>query len=279
MVARILPTQLALLAIVLLAGAAGAQPPVIHYPQRADLPPGAVGQHQLLRGGPLPGYFQPVRVYAPSGAKVALSADGTFFPPESSETQAGMLIGAVYRLKVSEIPRYEGLEVFPTVEVINRLYPPPGEELQFPIQVEIAYDDILAALNGRFVTRVIYLENPEIARPERDDPENQSFFDVLPTEDPLLAADRLGKPMAILRIGSRVPTPDELDMQFFFGNPALMLYAPAEQPPPADQPLPAGEVPDDRTAPMALPVSNTAPPGSSPAVNVAAGTAVQTTLP
>ena len=196
------------------------------------MPPGAVGQHQLLRGGPLPGYFQPVRVYAPSGAKVALSADGSFFPAQRNETQAGMLIGSVYRLKVTEIPRQEGHELYPTVEVINRLYPPRGEEHKFPIQVEIAYDDMLAALNGRFVTRVIYLENPEIARPERDDPEHQSYFDVLPTEDPLLTADRLGKPMAILRIGSRVPTDDELDMQFFFGNPCLQLYgpmAPAEE--------------------------------------------------
>jgi hypothetical protein len=243
--------------LLLVASTVRAQSPPIHYPQRADLPPGAIGQHQLLRGGPLPGYFQPVRVHAPSGAKVALSADGTFFPAEGNAVQAGMLIGSVYRLKVTEIPRYEGYELYPTVEVINRLYPPAGEELKFPIQVEIALEDMEAALNGRFVTRVIYLENPEIARPERDDPNHQSYFDVLPTEDPLLAADRLGKPMAILRIGSRVPTEDELDMRFFFGNPALQLYAPLEEQSPTGEPVPAQ--PQELTAPVSHPLSPSFP--------------------
>jgi hypothetical protein len=247
-----------LAAIMLFASTLQAQYPPVHYPQRADMPPGAIGQHQLLRGGPLPGYFQPVRVHAPSGAKVALSADGTFFPPEGKAVQAGMLIGSVYRMKVTEIPRYEGYELYPTVEVINRLYPPAGEELKFPIQVEIALEDMQAALNGRFVTRVIYLENPEIARPERDDPNHQSYFDVLPTEDPLLTADRLGKPMAILRIGSRVPTDNELDLRFFFGNPALQLYAPLEQELPVQEPVPVPPEelqPQELTAPASYPLS------------------------
>ena len=252
-----------LLAWLLCATTLHAQAPPVHYPQRADMPPGAIGQHQLLRGGPLPGYFQPVRVHAPSGAKISLSADGIFFPPERNEAQAGMLIGSVYRFKVTEIPRYEGFELYPTVEIINRLYPPQGEELRFPIQVEIAMEDMEAALNGRFVTRVIYLENPEIARPERDDPNHQSYFDILPTEDPLLTADRLGKPMAILRMGSRVPTEDELDFRFFFGNPAMQLYPHWEAP--LDEELVPQDAPALEESPLPVAPGAAAMPISYPA--------------
>ena len=37
---------------------------------------------------------------------------------------AGMLIGQVYRLRVTNIPHQPGVEVFPTIQVIDRLYPP-----------------------------------------------------------------------------------------------------------------------------------------------------------
>ena len=40
--------------------------------------------------------------------------------------KAGLLIGSVYRLRVTSIPLAEGLEVFPTIEVIDRLYAPLG---------------------------------------------------------------------------------------------------------------------------------------------------------
>ena len=49
-----------------------------HLQQFADLPPGQVGQMQLSRGGPLAGYFQPVRMTVPKGAQVSLWAEDHF---------------------------------------------------------------------------------------------------------------------------------------------------------------------------------------------------------
>jgi hypothetical protein len=60
-------------------------------------------------------------------------------------------------------------------------------------------------LSGRFVTRVIYLEDPNNPLPTRDTPGFQRYFDVASGEDPLKVADRLGRPLAILRMGSRTP--------------------------------------------------------------------------
>ena len=76
-----------------------------------------------------------------------------------------MQIGPVYRLQVTDIPNNEGLEIFPTVEVIDRLYPPPGLALRFPIPIELTQDELELAARGAFVTRVIYVEDPHQALP------------------------------------------------------------------------------------------------------------------
>src|SRR5262245_1339376 len=103
---------LGLIAWLALASVATAQAPQ-HYYDKADLPPGVIGQRQLQRGGPLPGYFQPVEVTSPAGTMLSVVCDGAFSPPRSAKLLAGMLIGQVYRLKVGNIPGHEGEEVFP----------------------------------------------------------------------------------------------------------------------------------------------------------------------
>src|SRR6186997_1756178 len=94
-------------ALATIAGAALAQPP-IHYLHRADMPPGEIGQRQLMRGGPLAGYFQPVEVIAPKGAIVSLAVEGEFDKGDKESVLAGMQIGYVYRLRVANIPDHQG---------------------------------------------------------------------------------------------------------------------------------------------------------------------------
>src|SRR5262245_40581116 len=70
-----------------------------HYLNKADMPPGAIGLRQLERGGPLPGYFQPIEVTAPKGTLLSVVCDGEFSAPKNEKLLAGMLIGQVYRVK------------------------------------------------------------------------------------------------------------------------------------------------------------------------------------
>jgi hypothetical protein len=83
-------------------------------------------------------------------------------------------------------------------------------ENEFPIPVVITESDVRHAMEGRLVTKVIYLEDSETALPRGGKKEDQPWFDVSASQDPVRAAEGLGRPMAILRIGSRVPTPEEL---------------------------------------------------------------------
>ncbi|MEX0712824.1 MAG: hypothetical protein WD278_10770, partial [Pirellulales bacterium] len=217
----------ALLVLVVLASPAAAQAPEVHYQHQALAPPGAIGSVRLQRGGPLPGYFQPVEIQAPAGVKVSLALEGTFSEPYATPLNVGLLIAPVYRLRVSNIPFNEGQEVFPTIEVIDRLYTPAGQERRFPIPVELNPDDLRLAMEGKFVTRVIYLEDPELALPVREGPAGRPWYDAGPGANPLLEADQWGRPLAILRMGGRLPVDSELpDMQFLGGCPPFTLFRP-----------------------------------------------------
>jgi len=215
------------------AAPAAAQQPGVHYLHQGVMPPGAIGGRQLQRGGPLPGYFQPVEIRAPQGALVSLATAGDFDEPKPAPRRVGLLIGQVYRLRVTNIRLHPGLEVFPTIEVIDRIYPPRGQEVRFAIPVELTQEDLRLALQGKFVTRVIYLEDPRTALPVAEDPRAQEWFEIGPGGDPLAAADALGRPVAIMRMGARLPSARGPDVQFLFGCPPFVGYPPRRAPPPA----------------------------------------------
>jgi hypothetical protein len=208
-----------------LSATAAAQGPW-HYQDKADLPPGTIGQRQLERGGPRPGYFQPVEVAAPGGSLVSVVVNGGFSEAMPSKLLAGMLIGPVYRLKVANIPGHEGQEVFPTIEVVDRLYPPPGQATRFPIPIVLTQEELAFALDGRYVLRVIYLEDQKMALPVSLPKGEQQYNEIAPGQDAMEAADRLGRPVAILRMGSRVPMPNEDQTSFLYAQPPLVLFPP-----------------------------------------------------
>jgi hypothetical protein len=131
-----------------------------------------------------------------------------------------MLVGAVYRFRVTGIPSWPGEELYPTLEIIDRICPEPGREHRFPIPIMLTIEDMESALKGSLVTRVIYLEDSSVSMPVATTPDQQLTLDVSPTENALQAADQLGRPVAILRLGSRVPTDLGGDLSnFLYGCP------------------------------------------------------------
>ncbi|HIA63609.1 MAG TPA: hypothetical protein EYM79_13145 [Planctomycetes bacterium] len=196
-----------------------------HFRDSGLHPPGQVGQGLLSRGGPIPGYFQPIEVRAPQGTQLAFVANGQFGPSLLAPTKAGMLIGAVYRMKITNIPGLEGVEVFPSIEVINRIYPPRGLEAKFAIPIQLSLREIKMAVQGFYVTRVIYLEDPTNPIPVDEPIGRQRTLDISYTEDPLHVADKLGRPVAILRIGSRYPQLNAQTRRFMFSSPPIQIIA------------------------------------------------------
>jgi hypothetical protein len=137
----------------------------------------------------------------------------------------GLYIGPVYRFLVTDVPEHPGLELFPTVEMVDRMYPPEGESLRFPVPVDLTLDELVMASEGKFVTRVIYVEDPNLAIPiAQKTPSDTRWFNVAPGEDPLVTADGLGRPIAILRIGGRIPEADQNDVNFVYGAAPAIVY-------------------------------------------------------
>lgn len=187
--------------------------------------PGAVAYDQLMRRPQMNGYVQPFRFILPGNAEVSVYKNGGFEKVES-DASIGLMVGRVYRLKVTNIPQHPGTIVYPSLEIINRLYPPQGEADKHAVEVLLDLDDFVQVDKGNVITRVVYLENPKIALPVTQRAGEQQWYDTAPGEDPLKTAQLNGRPMAIVRIGSRVPDPSD-GVAFHFGQPLVTHAAQA----------------------------------------------------
>lgn len=181
-----------------------------HHLLRGNMIPGQASQIRLMSSPSKAGQVQPVKVIAPDGVELAVASDGAFVTTSESHYTAGMQLGSLYRFKMNGVDVATSFELYPSVEILDLLHPPEGLENDFPVPVVINASDIREAIAGRMVTKVIYLEDPEVALPRGGDKNEQPYFDISATEDPIRTAEGLGRPMAILRIGSRIPTSEEL---------------------------------------------------------------------
>ncbi len=224
--------------------------------------PGTVGPWRS--GSPVYPYFQPVEFHGPSGVAVSVAYQGTFSEPQMVPAMVGLLVHPVYRLRVTSIPNYEGRELFPTVELLDRLCAPPGQALKFPIPIELTAEDLRLALEGHFVTRVIYVEDPRTALPIVGDAEHPNWYDAGPGADPVAEAKQFGRPIAILRMGGILPDDrNGPDVQFLNGCPPFALLpgprkpavAPREIPPTAAKPEPILQPVKPQTEPPREPAS------------------------
>ncbi len=185
--------------------AAGRLPNATRSLMDDEMLPGAIGSIQLQRKPQLRGAWQAVEVRGPKGVKFNFAEAGQFAPDMPNPARVGLLVGAVYRLRLTGVEGDPDLELFPTIEVIDKTCPPAEREHRFPIPIEIDENDIADAARGELVMKVIYLEDSEVAEPVDTSGKPQRVIDIQPTQNALRTADQLGRPVAILRMGSRVP--------------------------------------------------------------------------
>lgn len=204
-----------------------AQVPGKYFPLDHRRPPGVAAQWNAQ--------IQPGAYGQPQAVKVTLTDGGTvsFYQgsphgevPVESPAQVGLVVGNVYRVKLSNLPNRPGVDLFPTLELIDRLHPPVGVSQQFPIPIEITDEEIETALGDGMVTKVIYLEQPDFASPVETDGFSGNE-DLPPTENLLAAADHRGRPLLILRLGGRIPDPNSPQDEFYSTSPILFTGEPA----------------------------------------------------
>lgn len=111
--------------------------------------------------------------------------------------------GGIYRMKLTNIQGREGVELYPTIEVAGGSPRTAAYLAHNAIPVQFTPDDFEQVLSGNFVTKVIYLPDPEFQG------DALVGVDVLvsnrldPGLDPIVEADRRGSILAIIRIGNK----------------------------------------------------------------------------
>jgi hypothetical protein len=108
------------------------------------------------------------------------TAGGFDSPPLVSPGRYDFPQGGIYRLKLTDVPGREGLELYPSLE-----------------------EDLDQVTTGNFVTKVVYLPDAEYQELAVAGVETLVSTRLDPGCDPVVEADRRGSILAIIRIGNK----------------------------------------------------------------------------
>ncbi len=111
--------------------------------------------------------------------------------------------GAIYRLKLTNIPAYDGIELYPTLEVGPGMPRTQAFLAHNAIPIELTPSDFEQVLSGNFVTKVIYLPDPEYQELALAGVETLVSTRLDPGVDPIVEADRRGAILGVLRLGNK----------------------------------------------------------------------------
>ncbi len=146
----------------------------------------------------------------PEGMEVLYDVvgDGSFTStPLSVPGRVEFAQGGIYRLKLTKIQgddRFVGVELYPTIEIAGAT-PRTAAYLAhnaIPVSFSVS-DDLPQVLAGNFVTKVIYLPDPEFQGDALVGVEELVSNRINPGEDPIVEADRRGSILAIVRLGNK----------------------------------------------------------------------------
>lgn len=128
--------------------------------------------------------------------------------------------GGLYRLKLTEIAGRAGVELYPTLELAPA-NPRTGAYLAHnSIPIQFTDEDLDQVLTGNFVTKVIYLPDPEFQGPALAGIDTLVSTRLDPGVDPIVEADRRGSILAIVRLGDK-----DIEMSGTAGGEAGMAAA------------------------------------------------------
>jgi uncharacterized repeat protein (TIGR01451 family) len=130
--------------------------------------------------------------------------------------------GYVFRFELTNLPYNPGKSLYPEVELRGVLVPRPGMKyMDYPIPLAFTQGDIDQVLRGGLLTKVIYLEDPEKAVPAATNPNFPIETPDASTGEAIKNANGNGRLMAIVRLGNRKPTVQELQTVAISGTMLL----------------------------------------------------------
>ena len=239
----------------------------------ANVPPGAamggimLAQHGAPAGGPGGGIRfaaqrTQIRFTRPTGMKVAWFAQGPDGRPMFSNVpleapaRYNFAQGAIYKLKISGIEGRPGLEVYPTMEVVPANPKTEAFLAHSSVPVEFTQDDFKQIAEGNYVTKVIYLPDPNFQDVAGSGTEEIISTRLEPGADPIHEALRRGSILVIIRMGN---VDEEAP-----NTPPLTMPAPGGPPPAGARPPNAPHI--MVPYPGYMPHTSAVPPGANPLI-------------
>jgi hypothetical protein len=191
--------------------------------RRYNMPPAArLAEPGPMVGGPGPGVLAPETIPVPNFGAPVPTTQILFNQPQAmkiaydvvgdgSFTSECLIVpgrlefaqGGIFRLKLTDIQGREGVELYPTVEV-GLANPRTAAYLAHnAISIQFTEEDLDQALSGNFVTKVIYLPDPEFQGEVISGIDTLVSTRLEPGLDPIIEADRRGSILAIIRLGNK----------------------------------------------------------------------------
>ena len=187
-----------------------------------------------MPGPGMPGPVSQVVFAGPEGMRVAwdVTMPGQFdSEPLLCPGRYNFPQGAIYRLKLTHIPDRLTAELYPTLEVGPAVPRTEAFLAHNAIPLQFAEEDFDQVLSGNFVTKVIYLPDPEFQEFALAGVETLVSTRLDPGVDPIVEADRRGAILAVIRMGNKdLEIPSDLmgagdvmaaSYQVPQGNPAM----------------------------------------------------------
>jgi hypothetical protein len=209
-------------------------------------PPGAVAAVGALTGGGLPGGVglgrTSIRFAAPAdmriswfGANMAAQA-GYDANQLKVPARYNFLQGAVYRLKLSNIPNQGDLVLYPTLEIVPANAKTAVFLAHSAVPVAFTDEDFAQVRAGNYVIKVIYLPDPPYQDLATAGPSEIISTRLEPGADPIAEACRRGSILAVVRMGNidleapNTPGMDGANPFLMGGKPPMNTTAPAQLP-------------------------------------------------
>ena len=111
--------------------------------------------------------------------------------------------GAIYRLKLTSIPGHQGKELYPTLEIAPTMARTQAFLAHNSIPVEFTDNDFDQVLSGNFITKVVYLPNPEFQGLAMAGVGTLVNTQLEPGVDPIVEASNRGAILAVIRMGNK----------------------------------------------------------------------------
>jgi hypothetical protein len=147
--------------------------------------------------------------------------------------------GAIYRLKLTNVPGRPAIELYPTIEVGPTMPRTEAFLAHNAVPIQFTEEDFDQVLTGNFVTKVIYLPDPEYQELALAGVETLVSTRLDPGVDPIVEADRRGAILAIVRLGNKDLQAPGARMPEG-GVAAASYQCPTDGQQPAGGPLPMG---------------------------------------